>query len=117
MSSLYKLLPERHCLHFIVVMSCREKARKCQPAPQALGSITVSPQMHAYWKRDPQATACKACSQPSSGKDRDECFRLFPLLSPNGIATASAPAPLKTCFLVCYSPVGLMDTSPLGFHS
>lgn len=39
------------------------------------------------------------------------------MLSPGGIATGSPSKPIKNCFYVCYSLVGLMDTSPFGFQS
>ena len=56
---------------------------------------------------------------PFQGKTKRWVFLSAPsVLSPSGIATASACVLtyVKNCFFVCFSLVCLVDTSPLGFQ-
>ena len=43
-------------------------------------------------------------------------FACSPWSGPTCIAIVGIPAPIKNCFLVCYSPVGLVNTSPTGYQ-
>lgn len=86
--------------------------------PSLWGRIVASPCMFAtleVWTLRQQYAV-----RPLPGRDWEMgilggIFCLF-VLSPGGIATASVHMPIKNCFFVCYSLVGLLDMSLIGFQ-
>ena len=61
------------------------------------------------------AKLCQVRRPPLSRKDREMILPAPSALSPVGRAMASAVCLVKNYFLVCYSLVGLTDTSAVGF--
>ena len=80
------------------------------------GRIVFCTQMQTDWKLGPQAAAEKVCSQALSRvKLGDGPFTHSFCNRPWCVATGGkegASAPTKKCFFLCYSSVGLINTSP-----
>lgn len=104
------------CLGFIVV-SHRQRWEKSPLTLLGSRQIRVIPEMHVNQNLELQASVYKEFSKTLI-RERlgDRCFYLLPLhWTSMGYSHGGCSLPTNNCFLNFYSPLEVMNTSPVGF--